>query len=168
MKVDLRLIKQDGSRFRFSELAGDLELAMEGFEFPEPIDVDLLASKSGDEVIVQGRVNATVEMECSRCLESFEMEVDPKIQFVIQLLDTSQPQYSEDDDFIILPRTTGEYEISDRVREAILLELPLKPLCSEDCRGLCPMCGVNLNETDCECTPDKTDERWDSLKQLFD
>jgi len=166
--VDLRLIKQDGSRFRFSELAGDLELAMEGFEFPEPIDVDLLASKSGDEVIVQGRVNATVEMECSRCLESFEMEVDPKIQFVIQLLDTSQPQYSEDDDFIILPRTTGEYEISDRVREAILLELPLKPLCSEDCRGLCPMCGVNLNETDCECTPDKTDERWDSLKQLFD
>jgi uncharacterized protein len=168
MKLDLRVIKHEGSRYRFSELAGDLELAMEGFEFPEPIDVDLSASKSGDEVIVQGRVNATVEMECSRCLESFEMEVDPKMQFVIQLLDTNQPQYSEDDDFIILPRTTGEYEISDRVREAILLELPLKPLCSEDCRGLCPMCGVNLNETDCECTPDKTDERWDSLKQLFD
>jgi uncharacterized protein len=168
MKVDLRLIKQEGSRFRFSELAGDIELVKEGFEFPQAINVDLRASKSGDEIIVQGGVDAIVEAECARCLEVYELEIDPRIQFVIQLLDTNQPQYSDDDDFVILPRTTGEYEISDRVREAIILELPLKPLCSENCRGLCPMCGANLNETDCNCTPDKTDERWDSLKQLFD
>jgi len=107
-------------------------------------------------------------MECARCLEIFEMDINPRIQFVIQLLDISEPQPSEDDDFVILPKTTGEYDISQRVREAILLELPLKPLCSETCKGLCPMCGVNLNEGECDCTPDKTDERWDSLKQLFD
>jgi len=158
----------EGSALSFSELAQDLELVIEGIGFPEPINIDISASKSGDEVILAGRINTTVEMECARCLEQFEMDVDPKIQFVIQLLDSNQPQYSEDDDFVILPKTTGEYDISDRVREAIILDLPLKPLCSDKCRGLCPMCGINLNEAECDCTPDKTDERWDLLKQLFD
>ncbi|OGC91347.1 MAG: hypothetical protein A2W25_09195 [candidate division Zixibacteria bacterium RBG_16_53_22] len=168
MKLDLRLIKPEGNEFNFSELAQDLELAAEGFEFPEPIEVILSAAKSGDEIIVQGRISSTIEMECARCLDIFEMELNPRVQFVIQLLDSNQPEFSDADDFVILPKTTGEFEISDRIRESIILELPLKPLCYEGCRGLCPMCGVNLNETECDCTPDKTDERWDSLKQLFD
>jgi uncharacterized protein len=168
MKMDLRDIKPNGVDLVYSEIAQDLELAANGFEFPEPIEVNLTAVKSGDEVIVQGRISTLVEMECARCLELFEMEITPKIQFVIQMLEINEQQYSDDDDFVILPKTSGEIDISDRVRESILLELPLKPLCSENCRGLCPMCGVNLNETECECTPDKTDERWDSLKQLFD
>jgi uncharacterized protein len=168
MKVDLRNIKPEEGHFGFLELAQDLELSEEGFEFPEQIEVNIHAIKSGDEIIIQGQILTTVEMECSRCLEVFEMDINPKVQFVIQLLDISEPQHSDDEDFVILPKTTGEYDISDRVREAIILDLPLKPLCSDNCRGLCPMCGVNLNEAECECTPDKTDERWDSLKQLFD
>ncbi len=168
MKLDFRQFKSEGGELGFSELAQDLELSAEGFEFPEPIEVVVTVNKSGDEIIVQGRASTTVEMECARCLDIFEMEVNPKIQFVIQLLDASQPEFTGDDDFVILPKSTGEFDISDRVRESIILELPLKPLCYEGCRGLCPMCGVNLNETECDCTPDKTDERWDSLKQLFD
>ncbi|HBC47359.1 MAG TPA: hypothetical protein DCZ43_09960, partial [candidate division Zixibacteria bacterium] len=163
-----RNITPDGCELRFSEIAEDLELTADGFDFPQPIEVELSAAKSGDEILMQGQVSTAVEMECARCLEIFEMDINPRIQFVIQLLDISEPQPSEDDDFVILPKTTGEYDISQRVREAILLELPLKPLCSETCKGLCPMCGVNLNEGECDCTPDKTDERWDSLKQLFD
>jgi uncharacterized protein len=83
-------------------------------------------------------------------------------------MEISQPQDSDDEDFVVLPKTTQEYEIDQRIREAIILELPLKPLCSETCLGLCPMCGTNLNESECECTPDKTDERWESLRQLFE
>jgi uncharacterized protein len=168
MKLDLRQIKSEGSEFNFSELSQDLELSMDGYEFPEPIEASISAMKSGDEIIVQGRVSTTIEMECARCLDIFEMEINPKIQFVIQMLDSNQPEFSDDDDFVILPKTAVEFEISDRVRESIILELPIKPLCFEGCRGLCPMCGVNLNETQCDCTPDKSDERWDSLKQLFD
>jgi uncharacterized protein len=168
MKLELRQIKPEGNEINFSELASDLELSMKGYEFPAPIEVNMTANKSGDEIIVSGRVTTMIELECARCLDIFEMEINPKIQFVIQLLDTSQPQFSHDDDFVILPKTTGEFDVADRVRESIILELPLKPLCFEGCRGLCPMCGVNLNESECDCTPDKTDERWDSLKQLFD
>jgi uncharacterized protein len=168
MKVDLRNITPEGCDLAYSEIAEDLELNADGFDFPQPIEVNISAAKSGDEILLQGQVSTTVEMECARCLENFEMDVNPKIQFVVQLLDIKEPQPSEDDDFVILPKTTGEIDISQRVREAILLELPLKPLCSDNCRGLCPMCGTNLNEAECDCTPDKSDERWDSLKQLFD
>lgn len=167
MKIDLRQIMPEGTEFGFSEISQDLELNAEGFEFPEAIEVSLTATNSGDEIIIQGRSSTVVEMECSRCLDIFEETMNTKFQFVIQLLDIKEPQTSNDDDFVILPKTSGEYDISDRIRESILLELPLKPLCSDSCKGLCPMCGVNLNEAECECTPDKTDERWDSLKQLF-
>ena len=168
MKIDLRLIKPEGTEVNFSEISQDLELTAEGFEFPDAIEVNLIASKSGDEIIVQGRTSTLAEMECSRCLDVFEEIITAKMQFVIQLLEINEPQTTNDDDYVILPKTAGEYDITERVREAILLELSLKPLCSESCRGLCPMCGVNLNETECDCMPDKTDERWDSLKQLFD
>jgi uncharacterized protein len=168
VKVDFRQVKPDGSEFSFAVSADDLELSAEGVEFPEPIELDLTATKTGDEMIFQGAISSTAEMDCSRCLDRFEMPIQSKIQFVIQLLEISSPQNSDDDDFVVLPKTTQEYDFSERVREAILLELPLKPLCSVSCRGLCPMCGTNLNESGCDCTPDKTDERWESLRQLFD
>lgn len=168
MKVDFRQIEPEGSELSFSESAEDLDLTAEGIEFPEPIEVDVTVNKTGDEIIVQGRLSTMAGMDCSRCLERFEMPVSSKLQFVIQLLEINAPQDSDDEDFVILPKTTQEYDLSGRVREAIMLELPLKSLCKESCIGLCPMCGTNLNESKCDCTPDKTDERWESLRQLFD
>ena len=168
VKVDFRQIKPEGSEFTFAVSAEDVELSAEGVEFPEPVELALTATKTGDEIIFQGAVTTTAELDCSRCLERFELPIRSKMQFVIQLLEMNSPQDSDDEDFIVLPKTTQEYDLSERVREAILLELPLKPLCSVSCRGLCPMCGTNLNESSCECTPDKTDERWESLRQLFD
>ncbi len=168
MKVDFRQIEPEGSELTFSESAEDLDLTAEGIEFPEAIEAELTATKTGDEIIVQGLLSTVVGMDCSRCLEHFEMPVSSKLQFVVQLLEMSAPQDSEDEDFVILPKTTQEYDISERVREAVLLELPLKALCTESCRGLCALCGTNLNESECDCTPDKTDERWESLRQLFE
>jgi uncharacterized protein len=168
VKVDFRQIKQEGSEFSFAASADDLELSAEGVEFPEPIELEVTATKTGDEMIFQGAISTTAGMDCSRCLDRFEISIRSKIQFVVQLLEISSPQDSDDEDFVVLPKTVQEYDLSQRVREAILLELPLKPLCSVSCRGLCPMCGTNLNESDCECTPDKTDERWESLRELFD
>jgi uncharacterized protein len=168
VKVDFRQIKSEGTGFRFSESSGDLDVSIEGVEFPEPIEVDLSASRTGDELIFNGTITTVAELECSRCLDNFEFEIASRLQFVIQLMEISQPQDSDDDDFVVLPKTTQEYDIDQRIREAIILELPLKALCSDSCLGLCPMCGTNLNESECGCTPDKTDERWESLRQLFE
>jgi uncharacterized protein len=168
MKVEFRQVKAGGSEFGFSAPATDLELDVEGFKFPEPIEVKLTATKSGDEVIFQGNVSTLIEAECARCLELFEKRISSRMQFVIQFLDVNGTEDTGDDDFMVLPKTQEDYDISSRVREAIMLELPYKPLCENDCKGLCSMCGENLNETDCGCTQDKTDERWDTLRQLFE
>jgi len=167
MKVEFRQVKAGGSEFSFSVPATDLELEVQGFKFPEPIGIELTATKSGDEIIFQGNVSTLIEAECARCLELFEKPVSSRLQFVIQFLDVGGPEDTGDDDFVVLPKTAEDYDISDRVREAIILELPYKPLCEKSCRGLCPMCGENLNETDCGCTQDETDERWDTLRRLF-
>lgn len=168
MKVDFRQVGPDGSEFVFQESSEELDLSAGGVEFTEPIRVELSATKTGDELIFQGTVVAKADLECARCLENFEATISSRLQFVIHLIELNQPQDTDDDDFIVLPKTTQEYDIGQRVREAILLELPLKPLCSDTCLGLCPMCGTNLNESECDCRPDKTDERWESLRHLFE
>lgn len=167
MKIEFREVKAGGSRFSFSVPPADLELEAEGFKFPEPVEVKLDAVKSGDEIIFQASVSTLIEAECARCLELFEKRIGSKLQFVVQLMDLAGAEDTGDDDFVVLPKSAEDYDIADRIREAIILELPYKPLCKTNCRGLCPMCGQNLNESDCGCTRDDTDERWDTLRKLF-
>lgn len=168
MKVEFRQIKAGGSELNFSVSAVDLGLDIESYKFPEPIKVELSVVKSGDEVICEGKVSTMVEAECSRCLELFEKQISSGLQFIIQFLEVNEYEETGDEDFVILPKTAEDYDISNRIREAIIMEKPFKPLCRNDCKGLCSMCGCDLNETDCGCVQDKTDERWDTLRQLFD
>jgi len=139
-------------------------------KFPSPIEVDITTLVTGDEIICQGEVYGTVEIECSRCLDTFDLQVSTRMQFIVKMLDSSVglDNGESDDDFEVIPKTQTVFDISQRIKDAIVLNLPVKPLCGDECRGLCPMCGVNLNESECECTPDKADERWDALKDIFD
>lgn len=168
MNLELRKIEAEGTDFHFSQSAEDLEIAANGVKFPSAVEIDLTATMIGDEIICQGEIYTEVEIECSRCLDLFDMPIEAHLQFVVQMIDSPQELESEDDDFEVIPKTQTTYDISPRVRDAVTLSIPLKPLCREDCKGLCPMCGTNLNENTCDCTPDKTDERWDALKNLFD
>jgi uncharacterized protein len=168
MNVNFRQIKSGGVSMSFSESAVELDLDLDGVKMPEPIKVDLDVNKSGDEIIFQGMLSLTAELECSRCLEIFELPINSNLQFVVHLLDDIGHEDTGDDDFVVLPKTAQEYDISKRIREAIILGLPLKAICSDMCNGLCSMCGVNLNDVECDCTPDVTDERWDTLRQLLD
>ena len=168
MKIELRQIADEGKDFHFAESAEEMEISAEGIKFPNPITVDITATLSGDEIICQGEVFAQVEIECSRCLDIFDYEVKANLQFVAQILDSPMEiDDAGDDDFEVISKADNFLDISQRVRDAIVLNLPLKPLCSEDCLGLCPLCGANLNDGNCGCRQDKTDERWDALKNIF-
>ncbi len=168
MKIEIRQITDESKDFHFSETAEEMEISAEGIKFPNQIEVDLSANLSGDEVICQGEVFTTLEIECSRCLEVFDYEIKAPLRFVVQILDTPLDiGDGGDDDFEVISKTDTYLDISQRVRDALVLEIPLKPLCGEDCRGLCSLCGANLNDGECDCKPDKSDERWDALKNLF-
>ena len=125
-----------------------------------------------DNVLVQGDVTAEVSLECSRCLELFDLPVEATLEEQFQ---PTIDVYSE------APVRRDEHEQNDQafdidanhmmdltepVRQALLVALPMKPLCREDCKGICPQCGANLNESDCGHTEESVDDRWSGLRAL--
>jgi uncharacterized protein len=97
----------------------------------------------------------------------FEEEQSADLDFVIDLSGTLERTNSEEDSFFVADPSSSYFVLDDLVREAIILSLPLKPLCSEECKGLCPICGTDLNKSHCHCVIEKTDPRWDMLKGLL-
>ena len=124
-----------------------------------PIDVDLELESLTDGIVVTGQVSAPWEAVCRRCLGPAHGRLDVTVR------ELYQPDPQSDEAFTI----DGEVlDLEPLVREAVLLELPLAPLCRPDCAGLCPECGVDRNEVDCGHQPDLSDARWGALDDLRD
>jgi uncharacterized protein len=125
--------------------------------------------RSGERVILSGRISSDVTVCCSRCLT--ETGIHIRSQFTDVLLDPQfEPLEAElelseeslDESFAL----GGEVDLSELIRERILLELPFMPLCSVGCRGLCSKCGIDRNLNSCYCTERDVDPRWAVLKNL--
>jgi uncharacterized protein len=89
------------------------------------------------------------------------------LDFVVNLAGTPEGIDIDEDSYFMADPSSAFFEIDDLVREVIILAVPLKPLCSEDCKGLCPICGTDLNRSQCSCVKKETDPRWDKLKGLL-
>ena len=127
-------------------------------------------SRGGNAFGVSGRITARLELDCGRCLEPFEMPVDAAfdLRYVPALANTGgEEQEVGEEDLSVAFYREGMLDLVDLVREQFVLALPMKPLCSEACRGLCPQCGTNLNKTQCACTPAWEDPRLAALKSLL-
>jgi uncharacterized protein len=151
-----------------------LELALdddaEYLAVREPVSYDLHVSKLGSTVTVHGRVDAVVETECSRCARRFEIPIDRTFDVAFVTADVGEADHAVELDESDLDLDYYGGDVVDGLQllaEQILLEIPMKVLCAEDCKGLCPACGTNLNETDCDCEA-PVDARWASLKDLRD
>lgn len=125
--------------------------------------------RRGGRVFLTASVQSRTEIECSRCLERCELELSTGFDLVFHREGRVQaPDGIEEEDFILLTSTIEHrFDIFPRLRESILLEFPIRALCSPDCKGLCAACGGNLNSTECGCSVEKTDSRWDALKKLL-
>jgi len=124
----------------------------------------------GDAFRVTGRATATLMLQCGRCLDDFELPVDASFELryvpAIETADEPEREIAEDDLTTAFYRE-GSLDVIDLLREQFVLALPMKPLCAEACRGLCPECGANLNRTDCGCAPRWEDPRLAVLKGLL-
>ena len=153
-------LRRDGSMALEGEPWTDTELS-----FVDPPRVEVTARETGDGGIhVTGRLWGTVEVACRRCLEpvrrSLEIEVD-------WLFEPGLEEDAEDEGvFPLDDEEDGVLDLTPRIREEFLLEAPAYPLCSEDCQGLCPVCGTNQNESSCECDTSEVDPRWGPLEDL--
>ena len=116
----------------------------------------------GARLRLRARVTARARSRCHRCLGEFERSVDTGFQVVLQ-----RGGASTDDDVVVIAETALEYNLMPQVREALILEEPIRLLCRPDCRGLCPQCGQDRNRGDCGCVP-APDPRWEALQRLRD
>jgi uncharacterized protein len=111
-------------------------------------------------VLVTGSLAGSVEIRCARCLRSLVSEISAD---VCEVFFVPGHEAADEDSY----RVGGaEVDLEPMVRDAIALSLPLAPLCREDCQGLCPHCGRDLNEGPCGCTFEETDPRWAPLEAL--
>ena len=146
-----------------------LALDYQGLNKVIKVSADVRIQKSGEEYFCQALVHAVVSTECSRCLTDFELAVKQDTDFIAcsQLThDEKAGDEPDDEDYVFFTGTDIQADISEIVRQAIILAVDLKPICSEDCLGLCQQCGINLNEESCNCVKETIDPRWEALKNL--
>jgi uncharacterized protein len=168
MKIELNRASEDFSEKRLLEEDPDtLNLQAEGAAFKNQVKVELNLTKMQDQLICRGKVETQVTLECSRCLNEYRHSLSPDITFVIDLGGTPDQEKSEEEGYFFADPASTHFEIDELVRETLLLSLPFKPLCSEECRGLCSVCGTDLNQSRCECKKENVDPRWDQLKSLL-
>lgn len=163
MFIDLNTIGSEGLSFtrsvRLHGLEGpsresipDLDARLEGTITPVPGGADLSA-----------HLGATVPLQCSRCLETFPWDV--RTEFAGKVVrrdpdaDPAPRGGDADDEISILLAPEGKLGLEEIASEQLYLNLPLKPICRDDCKGLCPMCGTNRNLGACECVIEEVDPR---------
>jgi uncharacterized protein len=142
---------------------------LEGVRAIAPVSLRLIIDKDDEKVRVKGRVQTVLELDCSRCLEAFAVPVDADVDLLYVPASANagpEEQEIEDDDLDTAYYREGAIDLADMVREQLYLALPMKPLCQEACRGLCPECGTNLNSGACDCTHAWEDPRLAPLKAL--
>ena len=166
LKVNLGLLEREGSVNVAVSLAADDGLWNETkLRWASDVDVQLQATLAGTgEVVVRGRVRGGLELECRRCLEPVESQFGGALTLVFQG-DQSEADDEDAGSYLLDPKGS-ELDLSEAVREEVLLAINPYAVCKPDCQGLCPMCGTNLNKGPCECTQDEVDPRWDALRNL--
>lgn len=117
---------------------------------------------------LDGRLAYGGKLECSRCLADYPFETDEAFTLVLyprRPADASERELGRDE-LDVFFYDDPEIPVSPIVEERIQMAVPMKPLCREDCRGLCPTCGADRNHGDCDCRSDTIDPRWEALEKL--
>lgn len=167
MIIDVDRLPKEGLEISkdFEFLSEDL--VDENTVFLQPVHAELTVKKSGEEILIKGRITTRLSFICSRCLVPFEFPVDSKFDLIYlpEELDVTKEQL-EGDEINKLFYYSCKINIKDVVLEQLNLAFPVKPLCSKDCQGICPVCGKVIREDGCACVTENSDPRLEKLKMF--
>jgi DUF177 domain-containing protein len=171
MLFDLRQIHGERAHVQRTFEPATFDPPDEDYRVAAPVQLSMDVEKAGADVYrVTGRVSTRLGLECGRCLDPYEIIVDApfELRYVPYAENSGEGEREiAEDDLTTAFYRDGVLDVSDLLREQFQLALPMKPLCREACRGLCAVCGANLNGTTCECTPRWEDPRLAALKGLL-
>jgi len=169
MRLDLGKIRT--ARERYEKVYSPEAFApdQDGFRLVAPVSLTFDIDTDKQQFRLVGAVKTTLELTCSRCLEPFTWPVEAEFDLRYQphTLNTGEGEREiEEDDLTTAFYDNDEIDLGHLMREQFYLSLPMKPLCSDDCQGLCVVCGTNLNRGACDCKPGWEDPRLAALKEI--
>ncbi|TAN45512.1 MAG: DUF177 domain-containing protein [Nitrospirae bacterium] len=164
MKITVSEINEEGLELELND-----QIESDALKLLSPVHSVLRIDRIAAEVTVKGVVSSKVALQCGRCLKNFDLELKSRIDDVyrpIQEMEKEVHAELKGDEL-----DTGFYsgdviDTDDVLIEQLLLSAPMKPLCSEDCKGICPVCGADLNTIQCDCEQGDGDPRFAVLKKL--
>lgn len=139
------------------ELAGNLAAGPVQMAPGADLRIDFSLERVGEGIVARGTVSGCWRAACSRCLGPVERAISVRVDELFEEHPVEGETYAVEGDHI---------DLEPAVRDNLLVELPAAPHCRDDCRGLCPRCGADLNVASCSCDPDEPDPRWDALREL--
>src|SRR4051812_6814294 len=170
MRIELDKLEQPDNRFAHVYEPDEIVLDEEHARLTSPPEVSGRMNRSGHEVRLRGKINTTAEVDCDRCLKSVSVPVETEfdVTYVPAEDYTSSDAAELQETDLSLSVFDGEtIDIDELVREQVLLALPARALCGEECQGLCPVCGADRNVQPCDCQSKEIDPRWAALKAVM-
>jgi uncharacterized protein len=165
MLIDLtEVIKNENGKLDISESFNmpSLSFMGEDFEFSSPLKVFGNITNNSKALELDMTVSGVAKVHCARCASLIEISISFSIKETLMREDEANP---EDEDVILYQGK--EIELDDIIVSNFLVNTSAKYLCREDCKGLCPHCGINLNEHTCDCDKDVIDPRWEKLAEIM-
>ncbi|OLS01728.1 YceD family protein [Tissierella creatinophila] len=169
MSIDLsNLFSKDETVYFFDgEIVGsDVNLNLKEFEVLDPIKYKGEICKVNREYIINISTYYTFKTNCDRCLNSTIKNVKSSLSAKLEDYKKMQEEDEEEEDIIYYKNDV--LDIEKYVLMEVLSSLPMKTLCKEDCKGLCPLCGTDFNKKSCDCIVENIDPRFEKLKNFFD
>ncbi|RKY62101.1 MAG: hypothetical protein DRP96_01135 [Candidatus Neomarinimicrobiota bacterium] len=163
MKLRINSLKEGSQTIEMTLTKSDL--AISDKIFIKPILATLNIYKSPYQITIKAQLKTEVDLQCDRCLKTFQRSLDTSFQTILNPRGSGRD--TSDENIIPIGMHTNEVDLSPFAHDALLTELPMKNLCSETCKGICPKCGADLNNGLCTCQTSEKDERWTPLKNLL-
>lgn len=175
MKVYIGDVKKEvgwTSQESLSKTFPPLSFGGEKIPFAQPVRVDLILTNCGSGLWLEGKIKTALILPCSRCLEPFIHQVEVPLKLEYRNLDRItrasdfEAEAKSADEVYYYHEEDAVIDIQRGVIEALLIHFPMKPICSEECQGLCPICGINLNQDHCACKRSNIDPRLAALEKI--
>jgi uncharacterized protein len=163
MKISIQNLKQGLSNFS-DRITPDFIDENYRKYYPRDFIINVSLDKIERDFRVRLHLKSVATFDCDRCLKGFDCDVDLQQE---QIYKTGSANQLIDEDLLALPVDATEIDFTEVLNEIVILNHPLKSLCKEDCKGICPGCGTDLNENQCQCRNAVTDPRWDELRKLI-
>ncbi|HPD97125.1 MAG TPA: DUF177 domain-containing protein [Synergistales bacterium] len=150
-------------------VGGDIEYWGQRYSIPGVITLEGKVYGDRSCLVADMALTVAVSVPCARCLEETPLDISRKFRYFYKPLPGSEPKEGEAGEYTVLVETLDTcIDITDQIWESLIVSLPEKVVCSEDCSGLCPFCGANRNREDCGCSEGPVDPRLEKLAGLRD